>query len=44
MSEGRKGSMTSDQRKLATIVAMRYYKRALGYIEASASTAFPKKA
>ena len=44
MTEGRKGSMTSDERKLATIVAMRYYKRALGYIEASASTTFPKKA
>jgi hypothetical protein len=43
MTEGRKGSMTSDNRKLATIVAMRYHKRALGYIKASASNTFPKK-
>ena len=41
LKEGVKTQQTSDERRTATILAMRHYKRAVAYIEAAASTSFP---
>jgi hypothetical protein len=39
--EGVKSAATSDERRIATILAMRHYRRAQQYIEAAASRTFP---
>ena len=38
---GQKTKFTSDHRRVLTILAKRHYKRAEGFINAAASTAFP---
>ena len=39
---GVKGNKYSDERKIITIIAQRYYKRAEGVIAAAATTSFPQ--
>lgn len=42
MKEGVKTRQTSDTRRIATIVAMRHYKRAKQFIQAAITTSFPQ--
>ncbi len=39
---GVKNKQNSDERKIITIIAQRYYRRAVGFISAAATTSFPK--
>ena len=41
MKEGVKTKQTADERRVATILAMRHYKRAQAFIRASAEGSFP---
>lgn len=41
MQLGKKSNLTSDMRRVATIIANRHYKRAETFIEAASSTSFP---
>jgi hypothetical protein len=43
MDEGKITNKTADERRVATIVVMRDYKRALDFIQYAASMSFPYK-